>query len=92
MGDEALQRQIRDLAALLEVSRHLGSTTELVPLLQRVEQAALEVLDCDRASVFLYDSASDELYSKVATGERDLRFSAKLGIAGGAVAARASRR
>ncbi len=88
MGEDALRRQIRDLTALLEVSKHLGSTTELVPLLQRVEQAALEVLNCERASVFLYDAATDELYSKVATGERDIRFSAKLGVAGDAVATR----
>ncbi|MFH0983481.1 MAG: GAF domain-containing SpoIIE family protein phosphatase [Planctomycetota bacterium] len=88
MGEDVLRRQIRDLGVLLEVSKHLGSTIELVPLLQRVEQAALEVLDCERASVFLYDPAADELYSKVATGARDIRFSAKLGIAGDTVAQR----
>lgn len=89
MAENKLEQQIRDLTALLEVSKHLGSTTELVPLLERVEKAALSVLACERASVFLYDAASVELYSKVATGENQIRFSAKLGVAGDAVATRA---
>jgi phosphoserine phosphatase len=88
MGDRSLQRQIHELNTVLEVSRHLASTIELVPLLERIEQAALEVLDCERASVFLYDPATEELYSKVATGESEIRFSAKLGIAGDTVATR----
>lgn len=88
MENDTLRRQISDLTALLEVSKYLGSTTELVPLLQRVEHAALEVLDCERASVFLYDAVAEELYSKVATGESEIRFSAKLGVAGDTVAKR----
>jgi len=88
VNDDALRRQIRDLTTLIEVSKHLGSTTELVPLLTRVEKAALEVLACERASVFLYDAVAEELYSKVATGESEIRFSAKLGVAGDAVATR----
>ncbi|MCP4594629.1 MAG: SpoIIE family protein phosphatase [bacterium] len=88
MGDEALEHRIRDLMSLLEVSKHLGATTELDPLLQRVETAARAVLACERASVFLYDPPTEELYSKVATGQNEIRFSAKLGVAGDAVATR----
>ncbi|MCK4658844.1 MAG: SpoIIE family protein phosphatase [Phycisphaerae bacterium] len=88
MDEEQLRGQIRDLTALLEVSKHLGSTTELVPLLRRVETATLEVLNCERATVFLYDAASDVLYSKVATAESEIRFSAKLGVAGDTVRSR----
>jgi phosphoserine phosphatase len=40
------------------------------------------VLDCERATIFLYDAEHDELYSRVAKGVEDIRFSAKLGIAG----------
>src|SRR5207244_7339719 len=32
--------------------------------------------------IFLYDAARDELYSTVATGTGEIRFSARLGIAG----------
>src|SRR5262249_32391769 len=73
---------------MLEVSRQLGAVTELLPLLKQIEQAALTVLDCERVTVFLYDPSDDELYSEVATGTSDIRFSAKLGIAGEAARAR----
>ncbi|NOT02702.1 MAG: SpoIIE family protein phosphatase [Phycisphaerales bacterium] len=78
-------RQLSDLNALLDVSRELGATTELVPLLEKVEHAIRQVLECDRATVFLFDRAADELYSVVATGEKGIRFSARLGIAGEAL-------
>lgn len=88
MADLDSQRQIADLRTLLEVSRQLGAVTELLPLLKQIEQAALTILDCERVTVFLYDPNDDELYSKVATGGADIRFSAKLGIAGEAARAR----
>ena len=82
MTDTGYERRIENLTALLEVSKELGASTQLLPLLERVEQAARRVLDCERATVFLYDACADELYSKVATGVAELRFSAKLGVAG----------
>ncbi|MCG3138950.1 MAG: hypothetical protein HJJLKODD_02822 [Phycisphaerae bacterium] len=77
-----LHKQIEDLTLLLDVSRQLGATLDLVPLLKRIEQAALQVLACERVTVFLYDRSTHELYSKVATGAADLRFPASKGIAG----------
>ena len=88
MESDTLEQQITDLTALLEVSKHLGSTTELVPLLRRVEKAALSVLACERATVFLYNPEAEELYSKVATGESEIRFSSKRGVAGDTVRTR----
>ncbi len=82
------QRRIDNLTVLLEVSRQMAASTELVPLLERIEQATLRVLDCERATVFLYEGCAEELYSMVATGEKEIRFSAKLGIAGEAVRTR----
>jgi len=70
------------LKVLVEVAQKMGKTFELVPLLETIEQAGLSVLGCDRATIFLYDEESDELYSKVATGTKEIRFSTKLGIAG----------
>ena len=74
--------QIADLNTLLEVSRRLGATTELTPLLEQITEAAVNVLNCERATVFLYDRGAHELYSKVATGAEEIRFSADRGIAG----------
>lgn len=76
------ERQRAALDALLDVSRELGATTELIPLLRKVERSLCDVLNCERAAIFLYDRPTDELYSLVATGEELISFSAKLGIAG----------
>ncbi|HUU84240.1 MAG TPA: GAF domain-containing SpoIIE family protein phosphatase [Phycisphaerae bacterium] len=89
MNEPDAQRRIRDLSALLEVSKDMAASIELVPLLKQVERAALQVLDCERATVFLYDDCANELCSKVATGTRDIRFSANRGIAGEALRSRA---
>jgi sigma-B regulation protein RsbU (phosphoserine phosphatase) len=75
-------RQIADLRAVLEVSRELAATTELTPMLQKIERAALKVLACERATVFIYDRAKGELYSRLATGVDEIRFPADRGIAG----------
>lgn len=76
------QKQIHDLQVVLEVSREISATQELDLLLQKVEQAALRVLDCERATVFLYDKERHELASRVSTGVHEIRFSADQGIAG----------
>lgn len=76
------ERQIHDLQAVLEVAREITATNELQPLLAKVEQAALKVLDCERATVFIYDHDRQELYSRVATGVDEIRFSVDQGIAG----------
>jgi len=80
----------RDLSVMIEVAQYLGSTFELTTLLHRVQDAALRTLGCDRATLFLYDPPSNELYSEVATGVKALRFSASAGIAGQAVQTRSA--
>jgi sigma-B regulation protein RsbU (phosphoserine phosphatase) len=80
-------RQIAALEHLLEVARQLGASVELDPLLEVIATAATTVLDCERATVFLYDTSTEELYSRVATGIEDsamteIRFPASRGIAG----------
>lgn len=82
MIDRTHEQTIADLSRLLEVSRHLGATVELAPLLAGIEDAALDVLRCERASVFILDKTKGELFSKVATGDREIRFPADRGIAG----------
>ena len=82
MNPSDAERRITDLNTLLEVSRRLGATTELTPLLEQITRAAIDVLQCERATVFLYAPCTHELYSKVATGTNEIRFSADLGIAG----------
>jgi phosphoserine phosphatase len=80
--DRSPEKTIADLSRLLEVSRRLGATVELHPLLTSIESAALDVLGCERASIFILDRTANELYSEVATGGQEIRFPADRGIAG----------
>ena len=62
------EARVSDLRSVLQLSRELGASTELMPLLQQVETAALSVIGCERATVFILDHDSNELYSRVGTG------------------------
>ncbi len=75
-------RRIADLMEVLDVSRRLAATSELTPLLETIERAALRVLNCERATVFTFDRATDELVSHVATGVGQFRVPASRGIVG----------
>lgn len=76
------EKHLHDLQAVLAVSRDLAGMMTLEPILAKVEQAARAVLECDRATVFIYDKEKDELYSRMATGVEQIRFPASRGIAG----------
>src|SRR6266702_4933387 len=70
-------------AAILAISQKMNSQRELSALLDLIAREAISLLDCDRASIFLLDRETNELWSKVALGSDEiLRFDAKLGIAG----------
>ncbi|MFH1870229.1 MAG: GAF domain-containing protein [Pseudomonadota bacterium] len=81
---EKVERQQREEAMLLEISSSIVSEIHLDPLLTKIMTAATTLLDADRGSLFLYDPASDELYSRVAGGIAGgtIRFPAQAGIAG----------
>lgn len=87
MTDHPDDRRPADLERLLDVARRLGATVDLDRMLAAIVAAATDLLDCERATVFLYDEASDELCSRIATGIEDspiseIRFPASRGIAG----------
>src|SRR5262245_47368001 len=78
------QRQARNLNALLRVSKALATEIRLDDLLQVIVEEAAEVLDADRATLFLYDESRNELWSK--TTQRleikEIRVPLGVGIAG----------
>ncbi|MFM8734858.1 MAG: PP2C family protein-serine/threonine phosphatase [Pirellulales bacterium] len=79
--------RVADLERLLQVARRLGATVDLDVLLRAIADAATDLLGCERATVYLYDAAADELRSRIATGIAgspisEIRFPASLGIAG----------
>ncbi|MGI9235672.1 MAG: PP2C family protein-serine/threonine phosphatase [Woeseiaceae bacterium] len=70
------------LRQILEVTRKLAAPFDLDTMLAEVVDASRDVLDADRGTVFLYDSASDELVVRVGTGLDSIRIPADKGIVG----------
>ncbi|WP_437620073.1 SpoIIE family protein phosphatase [Sorangium sp. So ce1151] len=70
------------LILILDVSRKLAVPCDLTELLELIIKTGREVIGADRGSVFLYDEEAKELYSRVATGETQIRVSIDKGIAG----------
>lgn len=64
MQQEALQR-------VLGVARLLGASADLDRVLQVIIDAVRDILEADRATVFLYDPPHAELYTRVAHGLAD---------------------
>ena len=67
---------------LLEMSKSIAAKEELGQVFKEVMQDAHTLLDADRATLFLYDAKSNELYSTIAEGIPPIRISAKSGICG----------
>lgn len=70
------------LERILEVTRRLAEPFDLNTMLTEVIDAGRALLDADRGAVFLYDAATNELFSTVATGAAALRIPADRGIVG----------
>jgi serine phosphatase RsbU (regulator of sigma subunit) len=80
-----IEREIRNLNAILEVSKVLSSEIRLDNLLQVIVQKTIEVMEADLVSLFLYDEGRNELWSKIAQklGQlQEIRFPVGVGIAG----------
>jgi len=80
-----MSRQISEAKALrsvLEVTRKLSAPFDLDTMLNEVVDAARDVLDADRGTVFLYDENSDELVVRVGTELGTIRIPANKGIVG----------
>lgn len=74
----------RNLEIILGVARRLASEPRLDPLLQSITEETCNLLDAERATLFLYDARTAELYSRIATKSEIevIRFPVDRGIAG----------
>ncbi|MCL4199341.1 MAG: SpoIIE family protein phosphatase [Phycisphaerales bacterium] len=71
---------------VLEVARRLGGTSDVEEILGLVIDALRDLLGAERATVFQYDAAAHELYTRVAHGlddsaRREFRFRVERGLA-----------
>jgi phosphoserine phosphatase len=78
-------RRLGDLRKILEISRSLAATDNLDTLLGLIVERSMELLDAERATVFLYDAAKGEIVSRVAAGVGELRFPADRGVVGATI-------
>ena len=75
---------VRGFSKLLEVTCRLAVTNDLDEILQLVTSETCAALGCERASLFLLDEATDELYTRFATALEieEIRTSINDGITG----------
>jgi sigma-B regulation protein RsbU (phosphoserine phosphatase) len=78
------ERQARNLKALLGVAKALASEIKLDNLLQVIVAKAAEVMDAERATLFVYDQPRNELWSKITQKLEinEIRVPLGVGIAG----------
>jgi adenylate cyclase len=78
------ERSLHSLRAFLDISEILSMGMGIENLIDRVVRAASQVMQADRASLFLIDPLSGDLWSKVAQGEstNEIRVPAGTGVAG----------
>lgn len=84
VGDSDMKMWEELLRQLLDISRHLASMTDLERILNLIIERAAKLMDVERATVFLYDSSTEELYIEAALEKLEVRLKADVGIAGAA--------
>lgn len=74
----------RRLSLILDYSSKIKADSSLRETLSLIADAAKEVLESDRCTVYLLDEETDELFSWVAhgMGSKELRFPSTVGLAG----------
>ncbi len=87
-------RRIRRLEKILSITHTWGQADCMEALLQKMAEAATELLAADRASIFLWDKANKTLVGRPALGveDTDLRIPDDAGIVGQVVQSREPRR
>jgi sigma-B regulation protein RsbU (phosphoserine phosphatase) len=80
--------KLHDLQKVLQISRSMVATTDLDSLLHVIIERSMELLGAERATLFLYDAASDQLVSRIAHKSEEIRMPADKGIAGACIQTR----
>jgi Nif-specific regulatory protein len=85
--DQALAQSQR-LTTLLDISQQLAQQRETVPLLEHIAAQTARLLQCERASIFLWDKPRKELVGRPALGlpNNELRIPETTGVVGRALA------
>jgi Nif-specific regulatory protein len=73
------------LRAVLKICEKMNVERELPALLDLIAQEASRLMDAEQASIFLLDRERNELWSIKTLDKTEIRFDARLGLAGAAV-------
>ncbi len=78
------RQRIRRLSTILEIAQRWNQTRELESLLVQMAEAACQLLDADRASIFLWDRRTHSLVGRPALGVEggELRLDDNRGVVG----------
>ncbi|MFH2202150.1 MAG: GAF domain-containing protein [Elusimicrobiota bacterium] len=81
---EKVEKSRQEEAQLLEVTSDIASELNLDTLLRKIITVTTGMLEADRATLFVHDTKTDELWSKIAMGleSKEIRIPASAGIAG----------
>ncbi len=81
---DQIARARAEESQLLEVTAAMTTELQLQPLLRKIMETVCMILDADRATLFLHDPRSNELWARLARdeGAPEIRFASHLGIAG----------
>ena len=82
MGDPVLERRLSKLQSILGVAKAMTAERHLDRLLALVVDAAAQVAEADRCTLFIADRDKGELWSKVAHGAGEIRVPITAGIVG----------
>jgi sigma-B regulation protein RsbU (phosphoserine phosphatase) len=82
MTTDASLISAEQMKLVLDVARLLAVTPDLDTLLTRIAESATSLLCAERASIFLFDPKTDELWTKVALGTKEIRLPSNKGIVG----------
>jgi adenylate cyclase len=86
---EELEKAHRDEVILLEVSGAISGDLDLNSLLEKIMQATTMLTAAERSTLFIHDSETGELWSRVAQGteKKEIRLPSYGGLAGAAFTA-----
>jgi phosphoserine phosphatase len=69
---------------ILDLSRMLAVPKGINEMLQQIAHTCCQLLDCERASIFIHDAETRELWTRVALGSTEIRVPSTAGIVGAA--------
>lgn len=83
-GKSQSVRRIDQLRSTLRIASSLSQIQETEPLLNQIAQEATRLLECDRASIFIWDKEHGEVVARPALGVEggSLRLPDKTGVVG----------